>query len=122
MAESARRAALRTVTIGVSCLKEVMNRVGRAASGKPEGAHVSFVSVELMWRVLTPKRWDILRAMTGESALSIREIARRVDRDVKAVHGDVTALIAAGVVDKTSRGVVFPYDEIHVDFVVTKAA
>ena len=46
----------------------------------------------------------------------------RVGRDVKAVHGDVTALIEVGVIDRQDRGVVFPYDAVHVDFVFGKAA
>ena len=54
--------------------------------------------------------------------MSIREAARRVDRDVKAVHGDVQALIKAGMIDKTKAGIVFPYDAVHVDFMLTEAA
>ena len=54
--------------------------------------------------------------------MSIREAARRVGRDVKAVHGDVQALLAAGVIDRSGRGIVFPYDAVHVDFMLTKAA
>ncbi len=54
--------------------------------------------------------------------LSIREAARRVGRDIKAVHADVQALINAGVIDRTANGVVFPYDAVHVDFVLTNAA
>ena len=54
--------------------------------------------------------------------LSIREAARRVGRDVKAVHGDVTALLKEGVIDRSGRLVVFPYDGVHVDFVLEKAA
>ena len=42
--------------------------------------------------------------------LSIREAARRVGRDVKAVHGDVTALLKEGVIDRSGRLVVFPFD------------
>ena len=38
---------------------------------------------------MTAKRWEILRALTGAEPLSIREIARRVERDVKAVHADL---------------------------------
>ena len=60
--------------------------------------------------------------MTGQGAMSIREAARRVGRDVKAVHGDVHALVDAGVLDRTSEGFVFPYDAVHVDFTLTKAA
>jgi predicted transcriptional regulator len=53
--------------------------------------------------------------------MSIREAARRVGRDVKAVHGDVQALIQAGVLDRTDAGIVFPYDAVHVDFVLKAA-
>jgi predicted transcriptional regulator len=69
--------------------------------------------------VITPKRWDILRSMTGAGPVAIREVARRVKRDVKSVHGDIHALLKAGVLDRLdSGGIVFPYDEVHVDFVL----
>lgn len=32
-------------------------------------------------------------AMTGQGEMTIREVARRVDREVKAVHGDVQAVL-----------------------------
>ena len=48
--------------------------------------------------------------------MSIREVARRVGRDVKAVHGDVTALVRAGIVERSDAGVVFPYDAVQFDF------
>lgn len=55
--------------------------------------------------------------------MTIREAARRVDRDVKAVHGDVRILLNAGVLNRTDDGrVVFPYDAVHVDFMLTKSA
>jgi predicted transcriptional regulator len=52
----------------------------------------------------------------------MREVARRAGRDVKAVHGDLTLLLEAGVIDRTEGGVVFPYDRIHVDYVLDAAA
>jgi len=52
----------------------------------------------------------------------MREIARRVERDVKSVHGDVQSLLKAGVLERTGDGQIeFPYDEVHVDFVVRAA-
>ena len=60
--------------------------------------------------------------MTGQGALSIREVARRVGRDVKAVHGDITSLINAGVLDRTGDRVIFPYDAVRVDFTLSRAA
>ena len=112
----------RTVTIGVSSLRESKARLKAAFNGKFQGCRISFISVDLMWKILTPKRWEIIRAMTGAGPLSIREVARRVKRDVKAVHGDVTALIKAGVINKTEDGKVeFPYDRVHVDFEIKAA-
>jgi hypothetical protein len=54
--------------------------------------------------------------------VSIREAARRVNRDVKAVHGDVHVLLDAGVLHKTDDGlVVFPFDAIHIDVMLHAA-
>ncbi len=113
---------MRTVTLSVASREDVNRRVRGAFQGKAQGHHISFASIELLWQTLTRKRWEILHAMTGEGTLSIREVARRVGRDVKAVHGDVTALIDAGVIDRNGEGVVFDYDAVHVDFTLTKAA
>jgi hypothetical protein len=37
------------------------------------------------------------------------------------VHGDITALIKAGVIDRTAAGVEFPYEAVHVDFFLKAA-
>ena len=110
------------VTLGVSSLEETKQRLDAAFRGKRQGVFISFSSVDLLWAVLTVKRWKILDAMTGQGELSIREVARRVGRDVKAVHGDVTALINAGVLDRASAGVIFPYDAVRVDFTLRRVA
>jgi predicted transcriptional regulator len=113
---------LNTVTIGVCSVEEARASLRRAFRGKPQGMHISFATVELLWKVITPKRWEMLRAMTGAGPLSIRALARRVERDVKSVHGDVQALLKAGVIERTKAGqVVFPYDQVHVDFVLRAA-
>jgi predicted transcriptional regulator len=113
---------MKTVTLGVSAIEETKRQMAAAFRGEQQGEFISFASVELLWKVLTAKRWEILRAMTGQGALSIREVARRVDRDVKAVHGDITSLINAGVLDRTGDSVIFPYDAVHVDFTLSRAA
>jgi predicted transcriptional regulator len=60
--------------------------------------------------------------MTGAGPLAIREAARRVKRDVKAVHGDVHALLDAGILRKTEKNlVVFPFDAIRVDVLLRAA-
>jgi predicted transcriptional regulator len=114
--------SLNTVTIGISSAEEVKTRAARAFAGEAQGVFVSFPSVELLWKVITPKRWQLLRLLTGAGPLSIRETARRANRDVKSVHGEIQALLAAGIVERGSDGrIEFPYDEVHVDFVLRAA-
>ena len=113
---------MNTVTLSVATRDQVNARFLAAAQGVPQGSHISFATIELLWNTLAPKRWELLLAMTGQGVLSIREVARRVGRDVKAVHGDVTALIKAGVIDRQDGGVIFRYDGVHVDFVLGMAA
>ena len=113
---------MNTVTLSVSSMEHAKNRLRDAFRGERQGARISFASAELLWKVLTAKRWELLRAMTGQGPMTIREAARRVERDVKAVHGDVHALLDAGVLERDSRGrIVFPYDAVHVDFLLRAA-
>ena len=79
---------MRTVTLGVSSIEDTKRQMAAAFRGEQPGAFISFASIELLWQVLTAKRWEILRAMTGQGALSIGEMARRVGRDGKAGHGN----------------------------------
>ena len=114
---------MRTVTLGVSSIEETKNQLTAAFRGETVGEFISFATVELLWKVLTAKRWNILQAMAGQGEMTIREIGRLVRRDVKAVHGDVQALLHAGVLDRSESGrVIFPYDAVRVDFTLRTAA
>ncbi|MEE4238252.1 MAG: hypothetical protein V2I51_16135 [Anderseniella sp.] len=55
--------------------------------------------------------------------MSLRELARRLERDVKSVHRDVHALLETGLLEKTESGkIVCPFDLVRVDFTLTQAA
>jgi len=114
---------MNTVILGVASREEVSRRFLRAMeTGEPEGALITFESPALLWKMLTPKRWDILKAMTGAGPISIRELSRRIGRDVKAVHADVQALLGCGMLTKNDGGlIVFPFDQVHVDFMLAAA-
>jgi len=113
---------MKTVTLGVASREAVTARFLAAMKGKSQGAYITFESPELLFQTLTQLRWNIIREITGAGPLSIREIARRVDRDVKAVHRDVHALLDAGVFERNEDGAVeFPYDAVHVDFMLKAA-
>jgi len=115
---------VKTLTLEVRSPGESMAEFARAwGAGKPEkSARISFASPELLWKVLTAKRWELLKVLCGAGPVSIREAARRVGRDVKAVHRDVTALLVAGVLDRSqSGGIVFPFEAVKVEFLLQAA-
>ena len=111
------------VTIGISSPKAVSERFMIAwKTGKKQATHIGFESEEQLWKTLTLKRWQILKMMTGAGEMAIREVARQIGRDIKAVHGDVKVLLTCGLLDKTESGkVIFPYDAVHVDFMLQAA-
>jgi predicted transcriptional regulator len=114
---------MRTVTIEVAGIESTKQRMKAAFRGESQGCFISFPSDEDLWTTLTPNRWTILKAMTGAGPVGVRELARKVRRDVKGVHTDVQALVFCGVIDKTPDGkLLFPYDAVHVDFMFKAAA
>ena len=112
---------MKTVTFAIASRGDVTRRAAAALRGEKRGARVSFATPELLFSLMIAKRWEIVRAMAGAGPISIRALARRLDRDVKAVHGDVHALLDAGVLSRDGGRIVFPFDAVHVD-VVVKAA
>ena len=115
---------MKTVTLDVRAPAASMAEFAQAwKTGKAQkSARISFATPELLWKVLTAKRWELLKALCGAGPVSIREAARRVNRDVKAVHSDLSALLNAGVLNRTERGgVEFPFEAVKVEFFLQAA-
>ena len=115
---------MKTVTLDVRAPADSMADFVQAwKMRKPQkSSRISFATPELLWQVLTAKRWELLKVLCGAGPVSIREAARRVGRDVKAVHGDVKALLNAGVLDRTEEGsIVFPFEAVKVEFLLQAA-
>ena len=71
---------------------------------------------------LTEKRTALVRTAQGKGELSVRVLARLVDRDVKRVHEDVVVLADLGLLERTeSGGMVCPYSSMHIDMVLKAA-
>ncbi len=115
---------MKTVILDVRAPADSMADFARVwKTGKAEkSARISFATPELLWKVLSAKRWELLKALCGAGPVSVREAARRVGRDVKAVHGDVTALLNAGVLERAEGGgIVFPYEAVKIEFMLQAA-
>src|SRR5574340_1492798 len=115
---------MHTIVLEVRSLTDTLadaSRVMKTRRGEHE-ARIAFATPELLWQVLTAKRWELLKALCGAGRVSIREAARRVGRDVKAVHGDVKALLEAGILNRTPNGKIeFPFDVVKVEFMLQAA-
>ena len=115
---------MKTVKLDVRPPDQAMAEVRAALkAGKArKNARISFATPELLWKVLTAKRWEILKALCGAGPVTMREAARRVGRDVKAVHTDATALLLAGILDRTPEGrIEFAYEAVKVEFLLQAA-
>jgi predicted transcriptional regulator len=55
-------------------------------------------------KTLSPARWTLLQKLSEEGPLSIYELARRLERDYKNVHTDVTQLAALRLIERQEDG------------------
>ncbi len=89
-----------------------------------QGETLNFQRADEFFSMLTGNRWRLLQALIGGGGtLGVRELARRLDRDVRRVSDDISALHKLGLIERTSvGGVVCPYDDVHVDVHVAEFA
>ncbi len=109
----------RKVQIGIGTPDDMGRRFvaawHRAQAGESEGSveHITFDSLETLLRVLTPRRWDLLKTLRRGGGMSIRALSKTLGRDYKNVHSDVSALEAVGLIDRADNGLIrVPWDEI----------
>ena len=71
----------------------------------------------LLLKTLSPARWSLLEALRRAGPMSIYELARRLQRNYKNVHTDVTQLAALGVIERTNDNrVLVPWDVLRAEW------
>ncbi len=104
---------METLRINVATADDI---IADLAAGRNIGEAVySFPTWEALHATLTPNRVALLAAMKGKGAITMREAARLVRRDFRPVHADIAALLKVGILDRTAEGVVFPFEDLHID-------
>jgi len=110
----------RIVTISVDAdwkgrLRDAARLAGDATTY--QGETLNFQRADEFFSTLTGNRWRLLQALIGkEGKIGVRELARRLQRDVRRVHDDIVALEKLGLIERTEAGgVVCLYDDVHVD-------
>jgi predicted transcriptional regulator len=88
----------------------------RAQAQTYQGERLNFEDPGQFFGQLTEKRWNLVRVAQGKGALSVRELARHVNRDVKRVHEDIVILAELGLLERTATdGVICPFESLHID-------
>jgi predicted transcriptional regulator len=79
------------------------NRVQEGRAMRPLEV-LSFENLPLFVKTLSPRRFSLLQKLHADGALSIYELAKRLGRDYKNVHTDVSQLAAIGLVERGKDG------------------
>lgn len=105
------------ITVGADWKAGFGEAMGAAFhSNEYQGEELRFESPGLFFSRLSEKRWALVEVLLGAGEVGVRELAKRLGRDVKRVHEDTAALVDMGLIEKTSGGeVLCPFSDIHVD-------
>ena len=103
--------------------RAALRAAGKRASARSyQGEVLNLESAGSFFGKLTERRWALVHALQGQGPVSVRELARRVARDVRRVYDDVEVLAELGLFERTEGGgVVCPFDAVHIDMRLTAA-
>ena len=113
-----------TITLG-SDRRAALRQAGKAATASTyEGETLNFETPAAFFGRLTERRWGLVQALQHDGGtVGVRELARRLGRDVKRVHEDAAELVILGLVERTEVGALrCPFCDIHVDMHMATAA
>ena len=107
------------IEIGISKAKENYQRFidawhkAEAGDTKDVEVHLNFEDLETLVSVLTTKRLELLKALRKQGPMSVRALAKALERDYKNVHVDTAALEEVDLIQRDDDGLVFaPWDVI----------
>lgn len=115
-----------TLRITIATREEAFDRARAAAEAAERGeqspATISFQSPNKLRKLLTDRRFEIIRSLMDEPADSISALAERLDRSYSVVHDDVEVLAEYGIVQYRERGQsrapFVPYETIDVSLTI----
>ena len=103
--------------------RDAVERAERWEAGEEVPRVINFQNPSDLRGLLTDRRLELLRCLMVESADSIRQLADRVDRDVKSVHDDLGVLAEYDIVhfeqDGRAKRPFVPYERIEVSLEIS---
>ncbi|HRP96980.1 MAG TPA: hypothetical protein PL143_12055 [Rhodocyclaceae bacterium] len=117
-----------TLHVRVGCdVEESLRRAAQTMKALERGEQpephfsVGFEDIGQMLAVFTPKRWELIGVLRANGPLTVAELALRLRRDYKNVHGDVESLMEWMAVERDGQGrVCVPWSDIIVDMHLPK--
>ncbi len=113
---------MKALTIDVATREQMNERFEEAMNGKATGDHLTFPSLEMFYKLMNPRRLQIIEAIQEWGPIGTRELARRMARDAGNLTRDLKLLRDWGIVEDSDHGLTIPYDEIRLELVIGKAA
>jgi predicted transcriptional regulator len=78
---------------------------------------LSFADLPSLLKTLSPARWSLLEKLRAAGPISIYGLAKRLERNYKNVHTDVTQLARLGVIERDGDGrVAVAWDLLRAEF------
>ena len=89
----------------------------RVAEGRPVTPLrvLTVRDLPLLFRTLTPARWQLLERLAKAGPLSVYQLAKRLARDYKNVHTDVAQLAELGLIERRPDGVAVSWDRVRAE-------
>lgn len=103
--------------------QDPLDRPARWEAGEEAPHVINFRAPSDLRALLTDRRVALLRSIMTERPDSIRQLAERLDRDVKTVHGDLQVLAEYDIVHFEQAGRAkrpfVPYDSIEISLEIS---
>jgi predicted transcriptional regulator len=113
----------RVMEIRVGPAADALDRFEAAWNRRLEGRPVKTLNVltladlPQLVKTLSPARWVLLEELRRAGPLSIYELAKRLRRNYKNVHTDVTQLAALGVIERAGDNrVLVPWEVLRAEW------
>jgi predicted transcriptional regulator len=102
---------------------DALDRFEAAWNRRVEGRPVRTINIltlaglPQLLKTLSPARWALLEELRGSGPLSIYQLAKRLRRNYKNVHTDVTQLAALGVIERAGDNrVLVPWEVLRAEW------
>lgn len=103
--------------------ESTLERAERWEHGEEVPHVVNFQDASRLQRILTPRRLELVQSLMDKPGESIRELAERLDRDVRQVHDDLQLLSEYRIVHFREEGGAkkphVPYDTVTIEVELT---